>query len=116
MTWRIVLITSASKLDLKLNHLIIRSEEVRRIHLSEIAVLVLENTAISMTAALLCEMCRRNIKIIFCDERRNPYGEIMPYYGTHDATDKLRTQYSWNDDTAGEVWAEIVKEKIKNQA
>lgn len=116
MTWRTVLITSTSKLDLKLNYLIIRGEELRRIHLSEIAVLILENTAISMTAALLCEMCRRNIKIIFCDERRNPYGELMPYYGSHDAADKLRIQCSWDDKTAGEVWAEIIKEKIKNQA
>lgn len=116
MTWRIVLITSASKLDLKLNHLVIRGEELRRIHLSEIATLVLENTAISMTAALLCEMSKRNIKVIFCDERRNPYGELIPYYGSHDATDKLRIQCAWDEDTAGVVWAEIVREKIKNQA
>lgn len=116
MTWRIVVISSVCKLDLKLNHIIIRGEELRRIHLSEIAVLILENTAISLTAALLSELSKRKIKVIFCDEKRNPYGELLPYYGSHDTTDKLRTQIGWDLETAGAVWAEIVKEKIRKQA
>ena len=68
MTWRIVIVSSVAKLDLKLNTLVIRGEEVMRVHLSEIAVLVLENTAISITAALMCELNKRGIKVIFCDE------------------------------------------------
>jgi CRISPR-associated endonuclease Cas1 len=116
MTWRIVIISSTCKLDLKLNHLVIRGEELRRVHLSEIAVLMIENTAISLTAALLCELNKRKIKVIFCDEKRNPYGEMLPYYGSHDSTDKLRTQISWDSEMAGIVWAEIVKDKIRKQA
>ena len=116
MTWRIVIISSTCKLDLKLNHLVIRGEELRRVHLSEIAVLMIENTAISLTAALLCELNKRKIKVIFCDEKRNPYGEILPYYGSHDSTDKLRTQISWDSEMAGVVWAEVIKEKIRKQA
>ncbi|WNY28545.1 CRISPR-associated endonuclease Cas1 [Methanimicrococcus stummii] len=116
MTWRIVVISSICKIDLKLNHLVIRGAELRRIHLSEIAVLILENTAISLTAALLSELSKRKIKVVFCDEKRNPYGELLPYYGSHDTTDKLRTQMGWSLETAGEVWAEIVKEKIRKQA
>lgn len=116
MTWRIVIISSACKLDLKLNYLIIRGEELRRVHLSEVAVLMIENTAVSLTAALLCELSKRKIKIIFCDEKRNPYGELLPYYGSHDTTDKLRTQIEWDHETAGVVWAEIVKDKIRKQA
>ena len=116
MTWRIVIISSTCKLDLKLNHLVIRGEELRRVHLSEIAVLMIENTSISLTAALLCELSKRKIKVIFCDEKRNPYGELLPYYGSHDSTDKLRTQISWDSEMAGIVWAEIVKDKIRKQA
>lgn len=116
MTWRIVVITSRCKLDLKLNHLVIRGEELRRVHLSEMALLIIENTAVSLTAALLCELNKRKIKVIFCDEKRNPYGELLPYYGSHDTTDKLRTQISWDKTIAGMVWAEIVKDKIRKQA
>jgi len=116
MTWRIVIVSSVAKLDLKLNSLVIRGEDIKRIHLSEIAVLVLENTAISVTAALLCELNKRGIKIIFCDEKHNPYGELIPYYGSHDATEKLRSQTAWDENVKGIVWAEIVKEKITKQA
>jgi len=116
MTWRIVIVSSIAKLDLKLNTLVIRGEEVRRVHLSEIAVLVLANTAISITAALLCELNKHGIKVIFCDEKRNPYGELIPYYGSHDATEKLRCQVAWDKEIAGIVWAEIVRDKIMKQA
>ncbi|WNY23122.1 CRISPR-associated endonuclease Cas1 [Methanimicrococcus hongohii] len=116
MTWRIVVISSVCKLDLKLNHIVIRGEQLRRVHLSEIAVLMIENTSVSLTAALLCELSKRKIKVIFCDEKRNPYGELLPFYGSHDTTDKLRTQIGWDLETAGIVWAEIVKDKIRKQA
>jgi len=116
MTWRIVIISSVAKLDLKLNSLVVRGEEVRRIHLSEIAILVLENTAISLTAALLCELNKRGIKIIFCDEKHNPYGELVSHYGSHDATEKLRCQIAWDEDIKGAVWSEIVRGKIVKQA
>jgi len=115
MTWRIVAISKNCKLDLKLNFLVIRDSDLRRIHLSEIAVLIVENTAVSITAALLCELSKRKIRIIFCDEKRNPYGEIMPYYGSHDTTDKLRTQITWNPEITRNIWTEIVKEKITKQ-
>jgi CRISPR-associated endonuclease Cas1 subtype II len=116
MTWRIVVISNTCKLDLKINHLVIRGEELRRIHLSEIALLMIENTAVSLTAALLCELSKRKIKVIFCDEKRTPYGELIPYYGSHDSVDKLRDQIGWDSDTKGTVWSEIVKEKIAKQA
>lgn len=110
------MISSNSKLDLKLDSMVIRGESVRRIHLSEISVLILENTAISMTAMLLCELSRRKIKVIFCDDTHNPYGELCSYYGSHDAAGKLKSQIMWREDTKGKVWARIVSEKISNQA
>lgn len=116
MTWRIVVIASNSKLDLKLNYLVIRNDSVHKIHLSEIAVLILESTAISITTVLLCELTRRKIKVVFCDETHNPYGELIPYSGSHDSVDKLRSQLDWTTESKKMVWAEIVKEKIRNQS
>ena len=48
MSWRVVVIHSRAKLDLKLGCLAVRTEaETTRIHLSEIAVLMIESTAVS---------------------------------------------------------------------
>lgn len=116
MTWRTVVVSSNSKLDLRLNYLVIRNSEIRKVHLSEISVLIIESTAVSMTAMLLCEMCRRGIKVVMCDETHNPYGELAPYYGSHDSARKLRLQIDWKQKTKDCVWSEIVRRKIEEQA
>ena len=83
MTWRIVEISSNSKLEYKLNYLVVRTPfEIRKVYIPEIAVLIIESTAVSLTATLLCELTKRKIRVIFCDEKRNPYSELCPYYGS----------------------------------
>lgn len=115
MTWRIVEITSRCKIETKLNYLVIRGDETKKIHLSEISMLIIENTAVSMTAVMLNELAKRNIKVIFCDEKRNPYGELALYHSSFDSPDCLRKQIEWNEDTANLVWASIVSQKISKQ-
>ena len=116
MSWRIVEITKRAKLDCKLNYLVIRSDETVKIHLSEIYMLLVESTAVSLTAALLCELNKRKIKVIFCDEKRSPDTQLMPYYGSHDTSAKVRSQIAWPAELKSAVWTEIVTEKIRQQA
>ena len=117
MSWRIVSISSVSKLDYKMDYLVVRNQDgVKRIHLSEISILILESTAISLTAYLLCELNRRKIDVIFCDEKRCPYGTLVSLYGSHDTSLKYRRQVQWTQDSKGFVWAEIVRAKIRGQA
>ena len=117
MSWRIVNVSSISKLDLKLNYLVVRTEnKITKINLSEISTLIVESTAVSLTAALLNEMIKRKIKIIFCDEKRNPSSELIGYYGSSDTSLRVRSQIAWNDEIKELIWAEIVKEKIRNQS
>ena len=116
MTWRIVEIASNSKLELRLNYLIVRNvDTIRKVFIPEIAVLIIEGTAVSLTAALLCELSRNKIKIIFCDEKRNPFGELLPYYGCHNCVEKVRTQIGWDESISDELWRRIVRLKIMNQ-
>ena len=66
-----MVVSSKSKLDSKMDYLVVRSADtVKRVHLSEISVLLIESTAVSLTAYLLCELSRRKISVIFCDEKR----------------------------------------------
>lgn len=52
MSWRTVIISSTAKLDYQMGYLVIRKEEAIKIHLSEIEILMIESTAVSLTAAL----------------------------------------------------------------
>ena len=110
------MISSNAKLDLRMNYLVVRSDTVHKIHLSEISLLLIESTAVSLTTSLLAELTNRKIKVVFCDEKRNPSSELLPYYGSHDTSNKVRAQIKWTDSIKSEVWTEIVQEKIKQQA
>lgn len=116
MSWRTVVISKRAKLDLHLNHMVVRGEETTKIFLGDISVLIIETTAVSVTACLLNELIKQKIKVIFCDEKRNPASELVPYYGSHDTSDKIRIQIKWTEELKQLVWTEIVTEKIRQQA
>lgn len=117
MSWRTVVIRSRAKLDYKMNYMVVRKlDETNKIFIDEIHTLIIESTAVSLTAALLNELTKNKVKIIFCDEKRNPSSELISYYGSHDTSAKYRSQISWNRSIKEKVWTEIVREKIKNQS
>ena len=60
--------------------MVVRRDSVTKIHISEIHTVLIESTAVSLTAALLAELVKHKVKIIFCDEKRNPSSELIPYY------------------------------------
>ena len=116
MSWRVVVISERAKLDLQMNYLVIRGDDITKIYLSEISIVIVENTAISLTAALLAELIARKIKVVFCDEKRNPSSELMPYYGSHDSSSKIRNQVAWDRSICDIVWTKIVEQKIEKQS
>ena len=116
MSWRTVVISNNAKLDYQMGYMVVRRMDTVKIHLSEMETLIIESTAVSLTAALLSELSKKKIKVIFCDEKRNPSSELISYYGSHDTSAKIRTQINWKDDIKKAVWTEIVTEKIRKQA
>lgn len=116
MSWRTIVISRNAKLDYQIGYLVVRGQDTKKIHLNEIGTLVIESTAVSLTTYLLSELVKHKIKVIFCDEKRNPSSELLPYYGSHDTSIKIRKQIEWTNDEKATVWTEIVSEKINQQA
>ncbi len=115
MSFRTVVITSKSKLSYKNGYMIFRGEKVEKIHISELNLLVIDTTAVSITSYLICELTKAKVKIIFCDENMNPSSEVISYYGSHNTSKRVREQILWKTNNKEEVWTSIVKRKIKNQ-
>ena len=116
MSWRTVVITKRCKLDLKMGTMIVRSEDTKRILLDEISVIIIENSAVSITGCLLTELAKRKIKLVFCDDKHNPAAELVSLYGSYDSSSKIRRQITWDEDIKAVVWTAIVSEKISQQA
>lgn len=115
MSFRTIVIQNSAKLDYSLGFLVVRQAETLKIHIADIDTLIIESTAVSLTTSLLAALVKAKVKVVFCDEKRQPSAELLPYYGCHDCSGKLRTQVSWGQHCKDSVWTEIVAEKIRKQ-
>ncbi|WP_438588709.1 type II CRISPR-associated endonuclease Cas1 [Dubosiella newyorkensis] len=109
------MISSNCKLDYQMNYLVVRGKETIKIHIPEIALLLIESTAVSLTSYLVNELTKNKVNIVFCDERRNPASMIVPLYGSFDTSSKIRKQISYSTELKNLIWTDIVREKIRQQ-
>ena len=101
---------------MKLGYLVVRDEETSKIFLDEIALLVIENPAVSLTVCLLEALKEKKIKTVFCDSQHLPMAELVPYSDCYDDVQKVKAQIRWSEETKDLVWAEIIRDKISKQA
>ena len=117
MSFRTVVITKQSKISYKNRFLVVKQEnDEKYIHLSEIDTIIVDSISVSISAYLLKELADNKINIIFCDEKHNPFGEVVPYYSKHNTSKMIKEQIKWKVSDKDKIWAEIVKNKIMNQA
>lgn len=77
---------------------------------------MIDSADVSITSCLISELIKNKIKIIFCDEKRNPVGETNAYNICFNSSKKIRKQVKWNDFFAKELWTYVIKQKIINQS
>ena len=116
MGWRTVAINKKCKLSYKNDYLLIRSEKLEMIHLSEINMIIVENGMVSITSYLINELANNKIKLIICNEKHTPSCEMVPYYGSFNTSKKVLIQSKWRKHTKDLAWQILVKYKIHNQA
>mgnify|MGYP000025707157 CR=1 FL=1 len=116
MSWREVVVDNPSKISVSGNYLLIRGNELAKIHLSEISLLLISNNCVNITVVAMLELVKNKIKIIFCDEKHNPCGEIVGYYGCHNCAKKVLQQISWDKEFSKILHTKIIYQKISNQA
>ena len=117
MAFRTVVVDTHSKLEYSLSYLVFRTPDVtKKILLDEIHTIIVSSTAVSLTTSLLNELVKRKIKIIFCDEKHNPSSELVPIYGNHNSSKRIKEQINWKSEACDFLWKCIIQRKIKNQA
>ncbi|MEK4230916.1 type II CRISPR-associated endonuclease Cas1 [Solibacillus sp. FSL H8-0538] len=115
MTWRTVILTKESKLSLRMENLVIVNDEVNKIPISEIGILVIENPSIVITGHLLNALSNQKITTILCDQKHIPSSVIQSVYGHHRQSKNIVKQFQWNEEYKGVLWKYIIQQKIYNQ-
>lgn len=117
MSFRTIVIESASKLEYSLNYLVCRKgTEVKRVLIDEIKTLVINSLQVSITTSLISELMKKKVKIIFVDNEHNPLGETVPYQNNYYSYRKIKEQITFTEYRKNYLWKKIIERKIINQA
>ena len=117
MSFRTVVITEQSKLNYKNRYLVVKKGiDEKYIHLSEIDTLIIDSIGVSISSYLLKELSDNKINIIFCDEKHNPFRELISLYNRHNTSKQILNQIKWQVKAKDELWTLIVKNKLINQS
>lgn len=116
MTWHSILIGKPARLSLRQKHLLIEQEDSIPVPLEDIAVIVIEAREVVLTAPLLSALAQNGITLLTCDEQFLPCGQWLPFAQYHRSLKILKQQMNMTVPQKKQLWQQIVKQKIHNQA
>lgn len=117
MAFRTIFIESPCKLHYQGGYMVVRKEDdTVKIHLSEIATVVLQTERVFVSAYLLSELAKNKISFVVSDEKENPIGQYLPLYGAHNVSKRIQEQLAWGEPIKKRVWQHVVRDKVKSQS
>ncbi|MBA5812657.1 type II CRISPR-associated endonuclease Cas1 [Leuconostoc lactis] len=116
MSFRTIVVTKHSKISYKMSHIVIQTDEkIHQVPVDDISVLLIATTQSVVTGYAMMELLRHNVKVIFCDEKGIPIGEINGYFGNNSRNSNIQKQIQWQQERKHTLWQSIVRHKLLNQ-
>ncbi|TDM12136.1 type II CRISPR-associated endonuclease Cas1 [Macrococcus lamae] len=115
MSFRTVVITKESKLSLRMNHLVVKSDTLAQIPIGEISCLIIENPNIIITGHLMNALTENKIMTIICGKNHLPQTFLQAVYGHHRQSRLIEQQFGWQKNYKERLWQLIIQKKIANQ-
>jgi CRISPR-associated protein Cas1 len=95
--WKILLISSSSKIKYSNGFIIIKNSNEIKVPLSNIAVIVFEDNKSLISSVLLSKLIENNIRLIFINGKHQPIGEVCGYNLKSNNLDKITLQFNWGE-------------------
>lgn len=116
MAWRNVVVTKHCKISMKMKLLVVQTDnDVIQIPIDDIGIVMLATTQAVITASAIAALLKKDVKIIFCDDKRMPIGETNPYETESSRRSCIIRQMAWKEERKAFLWQRIVQEKIAHQ-
>ena len=116
MAWRNVVITKHCKISTKLKLLVVQTDDdVYQFPLDDLGTVMISTTQAVVTANAMANLLKRDVKVIFCDEKHLPIGETNPYETESSRRSCIIQQMCWLEERRNILWQRIVQEKIAHQ-
>lgn len=118
MIKRIIEVSNPYKLSLHLNNLIVSNEkeEIGRVPLEDVAILILDHAYVSYTLQLMQACLKENIIVIFCNEKHLPAAILLPFEAHTTQAEIYQRQFAVKEPTKKQLWQKVIQGKLKAQA
>ena len=116
MGYRSIVISSAVKLTVRNQQLVIDGEVSGSIPIEDIRTLMIESRAASITSYALSVLSEEGVCVYICDEKHLPSAVLQPIGRYSRQRKQIMTQLSQGKPALKRMWQDIVVAKITNQA
>lgn len=116
MGWRVIQVKQSEKLSLHLDSLqVTKGEEVYKVPLVDISVIIIEDQLTSITSKLIAKLAEYKVLLLVCNDQFLPTSITLPLYGHVRQYKHVQKQIHWQQQIKDELWNKIVKRKIHGQ-
>lgn len=119
MIKRTLLIESPSHLNVENDLLKVTNKTSKKSEtfvFDELGFIVIENYQSTTTAQFFQKTAENNVVIIFCDKKHTPISYSIPLYFNKTQTQTLNNQISISQEIKHNLWKQLIKGKVTNQA
>jgi CRISPR-associated endonuclease Cas1 subtype II len=116
MGWRSVIVSQHAKMSYSSRNMIVQTMDgINQVPIEDIDLLLVSTTQAVITTALISELVKSQVKIIFTDNASEPVCEAVGYYPNNRDVDLIKKQFKWDAKRQQLLWTKIVASKIANQ-
>ncbi|HRH70837.1 MAG TPA: type II CRISPR-associated endonuclease Cas1 [Flavobacteriales bacterium] len=121
MIKRTIAITTPCHLSLKLGQMLVRSKLVegdsgKSVPIEDMGMLLMEHEQVTVTQGLLAALLEHNVAVVNCNEQHHPVGMLLNFEGNSTQTESFIAQAEASKPLKKQLWQQVVKAKITNQA
>lgn len=116
MAYRNLMIASNAQLKIKNEQLLITTDTTHSVPIEDINSVLVENHQSTITIATLAKLAQDGVTIFVCDEKHTPCAIMMPFAQNARQYGVVKLQESLSLPLQKQLWQQIVKYKINNQA
>lgn len=110
--------TTPAYISVKHQQLVLKreGEEVGRIPVEDIGVLMVDHPGCTYSHAALNELLANNVAVVICGKNHHPNGLLLPLDGHSVQSERYRVQAAARATAKKRIWKQLVQAKIRHQA
>lgn len=121
MIKRTIAITTPCHLSLRNGQMLVRSKLIegdagKTVPIEDMGMLLMEQEQITVTQGLLAKLMEHNVAVVNCDAQHHPIGMLLNFAGNSTQTESFIAQAEASKPLKKQLWQQVVKAKISNQA